>query len=210
MPCNIIFVTNVLWTLSWNVCYWCDFRVLHSIVGMCTVYAIQHHIYGRYLKMFRTMYPIGVSFGYCIQMFRWRGKFSRNDEISLPFTDVVKSCSYRECLTSQTYLLTLFAKIKFSHKYLQNLDPVVPNTTFRNNLYCHIVEFALVDFLHLSQQFFIHVGTCHGLNLFFAENKISCSMTQHSASGEARSSDPSISSQALITLWHFTRVYPVC
>ena len=85
--------------------------------------------------------------------------------MTLPFTDVGKSCTNRECLTSQTYLLTLFAKIKFSRKCLQYLDLVVPNTTCRNNLYCHIVELCLswlfgvpVPVLHTCE-FSIHFFT---------------------------------------------------
>ena len=45
-------------------------------------------------------------------------KSSRNREITLSFTDICKSCLSREFLTSQTCLLTLFAKIKFSQKFL--------------------------------------------------------------------------------------------
>ena len=37
-----------------------------------------------------------------------------NGEITLSFTDVGESCTSREFLTSQTCLLTLFAKIKLS------------------------------------------------------------------------------------------------
>ena len=45
-------------------------------------------------------------------------KPSPNGEITLPFTDVGKSCTRCEFSTSQTCLLTLFAKIKFSLKFL--------------------------------------------------------------------------------------------
>ena len=43
---------------------------------------------------------------------------------SLSFTDIGKSCSSRDFLTSQICLLTLFAKIKFSRKFL-NLQYVL-------------------------------------------------------------------------------------
>ena len=43
---------------------------------------------------------------------------SRNDEIALSFTDLGKSCPSREFLTSQICILTIFAKIKFSRKFL--------------------------------------------------------------------------------------------
>ena len=42
----------------------------------------------------------------------------RNDEITLSFIDIGKFCLSREILTSQICLLTLFAKIKFSRKFL--------------------------------------------------------------------------------------------
>ena len=45
-------------------------------------------------------------------------KSSRNGEIILPFTDICKSCHSRDFFTSQICLLTLFAKIKFSRKFL--------------------------------------------------------------------------------------------
>ena len=44
-------------------------------------------------------------------------KSSRNREITLSITDIGKSCPFREFLTSQIRLLTLFAKIKFSQKF---------------------------------------------------------------------------------------------
>ena len=45
-------------------------------------------------------------------------KLSRNGEINLLFTDVGQSRTSYECLTSQKCILTLFAKIKFSRKFL--------------------------------------------------------------------------------------------
>ena len=44
-------------------------------------------------------------------------KSSRNREITLSITDIGKSCHSREFLTSYVYLLTLFAKMKFSQKF---------------------------------------------------------------------------------------------
>ena len=44
-------------------------------------------------------------------------KSLRNVEITLSFTDAGKSCPSGEFLVSQIYLLTLFAKIKFSRKF---------------------------------------------------------------------------------------------
>ena len=40
-------------------------------------------------------------------------KLSRYGEINLSFTDIGKSCPGQDVLTSQIYLLMLFAKIKF-------------------------------------------------------------------------------------------------
>ena len=45
-------------------------------------------------------------------------KLSRNGEINLLFTDVGQSRTSYVCLTSQICNLTLFAKIKFSRKFL--------------------------------------------------------------------------------------------
>ena len=45
-------------------------------------------------------------------------KSSRNGEINMSFTDKGKSCPCCKVLTSQICLLTLFAKIKFSLKFL--------------------------------------------------------------------------------------------
>ena len=52
-------------------------------------------------------------------------KPSRNGVITLPFSDIVKSCSSRVYFTSQVCLLTLFAKIKLSQKFpdLQYIHP---------------------------------------------------------------------------------------
>ena len=58
--------------------------------------------------------------------------------------------------------------------------------------------FLCVDSLRSSQQFFSHFGTgLPGLNQYKAEDKVSCPRRQHSALGEARNRNPSISSQAL-------------
>ena len=43
-------------------------------------------------------------------------KLSRNAEITLSFTNILKSWPSREFLASQICLLTLFVKIKFSRK----------------------------------------------------------------------------------------------
>ena len=46
---------------------------------------------------------------------KFRGnKSSKNGEITLSFTDIVKSCPSSEFLASQICYLMLFAKIKFS------------------------------------------------------------------------------------------------
>ena len=45
-------------------------------------------------------------------------KPSQNGEITLRFTNVRKSCSSRESLTLQIFILALVAKIKFSRKFL--------------------------------------------------------------------------------------------
>ena len=44
-------------------------------------------------------------------------KMSRNDKITLLFTDIRISCPSREFLMSQICLLMLFAKMKFSQKF---------------------------------------------------------------------------------------------
>ena len=48
-----------------------------------------------------------------------------------------------------------------------------------------------------SHQFFGRVGTFPGLNQHLAEDEVSCSRKQCSASSEAQTSNPTISSQAL-------------
>ena len=54
-----------------------------------------------------------------------------------------------------------------------------------------VLLFVRFDFLRPSQQFFSHVVIClPGIN-------VSCSLTQRSAVGEARTRNPSISSQEL-------------
>ena len=45
-------------------------------------------------------------------------KPSRNSEITLSSTGKDKTCHIRDLLASQVCLLTLFAKIKFSRKFL--------------------------------------------------------------------------------------------
>ena len=45
-------------------------------------------------------------------------KSSQNDETTLSFTDVSKSCPSHKFLISQICLLTLFVKIKFSRIFL--------------------------------------------------------------------------------------------
>ena len=55
-------------------------------------------------------------FAYAMRSFAKR-KPPRNDEITLSFTVIGKSCLSRENLTPQICLLTLFAKIKFSRKF---------------------------------------------------------------------------------------------
>ena len=45
-------------------------------------------------------------------------KSSRNGKITQSFTDAGKSCPIREFLVSQICLLKLFARIKFSQKFL--------------------------------------------------------------------------------------------
>ena len=48
-----------------------------------------------------------------------------------------------------------------------------------------MTNFALFDSLRPSQQFFSHVGMgLPGLNQYEGEDKVSCSRTQRSASGE--------------------------
>ena len=44
-------------------------------------------------------------------------KTSHNGTITLSFTDTGKSRPSHDCLMSQTWLSTLFAKIKFSRKF---------------------------------------------------------------------------------------------
>ena len=50
-------------------------------------------------------------------------KSSRNGEITQSFTDLGKACLSREFVTSQTCLLTLFAKIKLSENFRINSMP---------------------------------------------------------------------------------------
>ena len=45
-------------------------------------------------------------------------KSSRIEEITLSVTDIGKSCACREFSTSQIYVLTLFAKIKYCENFL--------------------------------------------------------------------------------------------
>ena len=55
------------------------------------------------------------------------------------------------------------------------------------------VSLQSFDSLHPSQQFFSHVGMgLHDLNQYQAEDKVSCSRTQRSASGDAQTHNPSI------------------
>ena len=58
--------------------------------------------------------------------------------------------------------------------------------------------FVCVDTLWASQQISSHIGTVFlclsRLNQYLAEDKVSCARTQHSASGESRTSDPSFQS----------------
>ena len=56
------------------------------------------------------------SFAYAYAKFREK-KSLGNEEITLSFTDIGKSCPSREFLTSQICLLKLFAKIKFSRNF---------------------------------------------------------------------------------------------
>ena len=44
-------------------------------------------------------------------------KSSRNGGVILSFTDIGKSCPSRDFLTSEKWLLMLYAKIKFSQKF---------------------------------------------------------------------------------------------
>ena len=78
------------------------------------------------------------------------------------------------------------------HKfYTQNVCLSGPKNTDCKTIY--IFLFVLFDSLRPSQQFFRNVGTgLPGLNQYPAGIKVSCSRTQHSASGEARACDPSI------------------
>ena len=70
--------------------------------------------------------------------------------------------------------------------------------------------FVCFNTLCPSQQFFSHVGTgLPGLNHYKAEDKVSCSRTQCSASGEARTCNPSIWSQALYH-WVTVLLYKRC
>ena len=58
--------------------------------------------------------------------------------------------------------------------------------------------FVWFDSLHPSPQIFSYVGTgLPGLNQYQARINLSCSKTQHSDAGEARTSNLSVSSQAL-------------
>ena len=49
--------------------------------------------------------------------FRETSHMRQNDEITLLFTDIGKSCRCRKFLVSQICLETLFAKLKFSQKF---------------------------------------------------------------------------------------------
>ena len=63
---------------------------------------------------------------------------------------------------------------------LERLEKVIINYSLRVNTLCP------------NQSFFSHVGMFPGLNQDKAEDKVPCSRIQHSASGEARTSDPLI------------------
>ena len=66
---------------------------------------------------------------------------------------------------------------------------------------CFIEFVKQVGSLYPSQHFFSHVGTSSWVEpKDKAEGKVSCSRTQHSASGEAPTRNPLISSQAF---YHF-------
>ena len=72
---------------------------------------------------------------------------------------------------------------------LERQEMVIINYSFRVNTLCP------------SQSFFSHVGMFTGLNQYKAEGKVLCSRTQHSASGEARTSlDLKVSTQLLSQL----------
>ena len=58
------------------------------------------------------------------------------------------------------------------------------------------MKFVSVDSFYHTQQFFSYVWTgLPGLNKYQAEDKVSCSRTQCSASGEAQTSNPTIESE---------------
>ena len=58
----------------------------------------------------------------------------------------------------------------------------------------HFFGFYFFDSIHLTQQIFSHVGTgLRGFIWYKAEDKVSCSETQCSSSGEARNCNPLIS-----------------
>ena len=61
----------------------------------------------------------------------------------------------------------------------------------------HVCMFVWADAFSPSQQFFSHVRTFPWLNQYKSEDKVSSSRTQHSASSEVKTSDPSITSRAL-------------
>ena len=65
---------------------------------------------------------------------------------------------------------------------------------------CKTCLFVYVDALHTSEQFFSHIrmiASLTWLNQYLAEDIVSCSWTHHSAFGESRTHDPSISSLPL-------------
>ena len=59
----------------------------------------------------------GFNFRETLHMRSFVKKILGNGEITLSFTDKVKSCPSRDFLASQICLLALFVKIKFSRKF---------------------------------------------------------------------------------------------
>ena len=63
-------------------------------------------------------------------------KPSQIGEIILSFTDIGKSRSCRDFLTSQICVLTLFAKIVFSESFLFNIDL----WRYHSQTQCHVLK----------------------------------------------------------------------
>ena len=123
-----------------------------------------------------ALFPNYFKFGIFCQGFMMRSSMKikplQNEEITVMFTDVGKSCPSREFLTWQMRLLMIFVKIKFSRKF-PNLQYTVipdPSTVFT------FVSSSFVIFLLLSNNVntFLRKSCKIEIEFYFLNGSISC------------------------------------